>query len=92
MAFMTAPQVGHFSWISEYRNLPNKGAGRSSKVKSDRLGKKLRFSAFQRWFRIENRTTILKTMSILAFYDSIGFLQNRGAPLLGEAPLIGRIR
>ena len=31
-------------------------------------------------------------MSILVIYDSIGFLQARGAPLLGEAPLIGRIR
>ncbi len=71
-----------------YRNLPNKGAGRSSKVKSDRLVKRLRFSAFQRWFRIENRTIIKETMSILAIYDSIGILQTRGAPLLGEAPLL----
>ena len=29
---------------------------------------------------------------ILAIYDSIGFLQTKGAPLLGEAPLIGRLR
>ncbi len=75
-----------------YRNLPNKGAGRFDNVKSDGLGDKLRFSAFQRWFRIENRTIIKETMSILAIYDSIGFLQTKGAPLLGEALLIGRIR
>ncbi len=77
---------------NDYRNLPNKGAGRSSKVKSDILGKRLRSSAFQWWFRIENRTIIKETMPILAIFDSIGFLQTRGAPLLGEAPLIGRIR
>ncbi len=75
-----------------YRNLPNKGAGRSSMVRSDRLREKLRFSAFKRWFRIQNRTIIKETMSILAIYNSIGFLQTRGAPLLGEAPLIGRLR
>ena len=74
-----------------YRNLPNKGAERSDKVKSDGLGEKLRFSAFQRWFQIENLTIINETMSILTICDSIGFLQTRGAPLLGEAPLIGRI-
>ncbi len=56
----------------KYHNLPNKGAGRSSKVGSDSVGKKLRFSAFQRWFRIENRTIIKETVSILAIYDSIG--------------------
>ena len=55
-----------------YRNLPNKGAGRSSKVGSDSVRKKLRFSAFQRWFRIENRTISKETMSILAIYDIIG--------------------
>ncbi len=48
-----------------FRNLPNKGAGRSSKVRSDRLRERLRFSAFQRWFRIENRTIIKETMPIL---------------------------
>ncbi len=74
-----------------YRNLPNKGAGRSDKVKSDGLGEKPRFSAFQRWFRIENRTIIKEIMSILAIYDNFGFLHSRGAPLLGEAPLIGRM-
>ncbi len=30
-------------------------------------------------------------MSILAIYDSTGFLQTKGAPLLGEAPIIGRL-
>ncbi len=75
-----------------YRNLPNKGAGRSNKGSSDRLKRKLRFPAFQRWFRIENRTIIKEAMSILAIYGSIGLLQTKGAPLLGEAPLIGRLR
>ena len=39
----------------------------------------------------ENRTIVKETMSILAIYDNIGFLQTKGAPLLGEAPLIGRL-
>ncbi len=68
-----------------YRKLPNNGAGRSRQVRSDRLREKLRFSAFQRWFRIENWTIIKETMPI-------GFLLTKGAPLLGEAPLIGRLR
>ncbi len=63
-----------------YQNLPNKGAGHSSKVKSDGLGVKLRFSAFQRWFRIENQTIIKENRFTLAIYDSIGFLQTRGRP------------
>ena len=78
-------------WLT-YRNLPNKGALRSSKVRSDRVGRKLRSPAFQRWFRIENWTIIKETMSILAICYSTGFLQTMGAPLLGEAPLIGRLR
>ncbi len=57
-----------------YRNLPNKGTGRYSKLRSDRLRRKLGFSAFQRWFRIENRTMIKENVGILAVYDSIGFL------------------
>ena len=63
-----------------YRNLPNKGAGHSSKVKSDTTEKKTRFPAFQWWFRIENWTIIKEFMSILAICDSIGFLQTRGRP------------
>ncbi len=63
-----------------YRNLPSKGAQRSSMVKSDGLGGKLRFSAFQQWVQIENRTIIKETMSVLAIYDSIRFLQTRGHP------------
>ncbi len=43
------------------------------------------------WFRIENRTIITETMPILAISDSNGFLQTKGAPLLGEAPLTGRL-
>ena len=31
-------------------------------------------------------------MPILPIYNSIGFPQTKGAPLLGEAPLIGRLR
>ncbi len=44
-----------------YRILPNKGAGRSNKTISNSLEGKLTFSAFQRWFRIENRTIIKET-------------------------------
>ncbi len=75
-----------------YRNLLDKGARHSSKVRSDRLRRRLRFSAFQRWFRIENRTTIKETMWILAIYNRIWFLHIKGAPSLGEAPLSGRLR
>ncbi len=53
-----------------YCNLSNKGAGGSSKVKFDRLGKKSRFSASQQWFPIKNWIIIKETMSILAIYDS----------------------
>ena len=69
--------------ILYYCNLPNKGAGRSSKIRSDRLGKKLRVSAFKRWFQIENRINIKETTSILAIYDNIGSLQTRGALIRG---------
>ena len=55
---------------SGYSNLPNKGARRSSKDRSDRLREKLRFSAFKLWFRIENRTIIKETMSIYFGYLS----------------------
>ncbi len=65
-----------------YRNLPNKGAGHSSKLMSDRLTRKLRFSAFQRWFRIENQTIIEESVAILAIYDSIGFLQTKGGTVI----------
>ncbi len=78
--FSTGARHLIFLWIS------------SSKLRSDRLGEKLSFSAFQRWFRIENRTIIRETIPVLVIYDSNGFLQTKGAPLLGEAPLIGRLR
>ena len=78
--------------LKRYRNLPNNGAGRSSKVRSDSSSKKLRFLAFQWWFQIENRTIIKDTMLILAIYDRVGFLQTKGALLLGEAPLTGRLQ
>ena len=83
----TEPQV-----ILEYRILPNKGAGRVSKATSNIMGRKLRFWAFQRWFRIENRTIIKETVYIFETSDRFGFPQTMGAPLLGEASLIGRIR
>ncbi len=60
---------------SVYRNLPNKGAGRSSKVISNNLGTKLTFLAFQRWFRIENRTNIKETMAILVIFGTVVFFQ-----------------
>ena len=40
------------------------------------------FLAFQRWFRIENRTIIKETTSILAIYDGFGFLQTIGGALI----------
>ncbi len=75
-----------------YRILPNKGAGRVSKVTSGIGRRKLRFWAFQWWFWVENRTIIKETVCILDIYDKIGFIQTMGAPLLGWAPLIGRIQ
>ncbi len=40
------------------------------------------FPAFQRWFRIENRTIIKETTSILAICDGFGFLQTIGGALI----------
>ncbi len=65
-----------------YGNLPNEGAGCSSKSISDYTGRNLRFWDFQWLFRVENRTSP---------YSS-DVLQTIGASLLGEAPLIGRIQ
>ncbi len=63
-----------------YRILPNKGAGRFSKVPSDIVVRKLRFWAFQQWFRIENRTIIKETVCVLDIYDRFGFPQTMGDP------------
>ena len=69
-----------------YRILPNKGAGRVSKVTSDIVSKKLSFCAFQRWFRIENRTIIKETVRILVIYDRFAFPQTmEGALIRGGA-------
>ena len=67
-----------------YCILPNKGAGRSSKVKSDTCSveTKLTFQAFKWWFRIENRTIIKEIVLILVSYDSTGFLQTTGGTLI----------
>ncbi len=40
-------------------------------------------SAFQRWFRIENRTIIKKNMAI---FGNLWLSQTMGAPLLGWRP------
>ena len=55
-----------------YRNLPNRGARRYSKFKSDTMDQKLRFWAVQRWFRIENRSIIKEIKPILVPQDNIG--------------------
>ncbi len=83
-----------WKWLVKftYRILPNKGAGHISKVTSDIVERKLRFWAFQHWFRIENWTIIKENVFILDIYDRTAFLQTKGAPLLGRAPLVGRIR
>ncbi len=47
--------------------------------------KKLGFSAFPWWFRIENRTIIKETMSILVIHDTIGYLQTRERLIRGGA-------
>ena len=56
-----------------YRILPNKGTRGVSKAASGILRRKLRFRAFQRRFRIENRTIVKETAHILNIYDRIGF-------------------
>ncbi len=79
--------------IMIYRILPNKGAGRSTKVTSIHIGTNVSLLAFQRWFRIENRTIIKETTVILLIFGNVVFLQTMGgAPLLWGAPLIGRLR
>ena len=50
------------------------------------------FWALQRWFRIENRSIIKEIKPILVPQDKIWSPQLWGALLLGEAPIIGRIR
>ncbi len=40
---------------------------------------------------MENRTIIKEIVVILVGYDKTGFLQTIVGPLLGEAPLIGRL-
>ncbi len=78
---------GNYKWKnvclqSFIHNLPNNGARCSSKVKYDGVGRKLKLSFPTVVFRIENRTIIKETMSILAIYDSIGFLQTIGSTLV----------
>ena len=68
-------KVADSTGFRAYCILPNKGAGRVSKVRSGIGRKKLRFWAFQRWFQIENRTIIKVTACILDIYDKIGFIQ-----------------
>ena len=58
-----------------YCRPPNKGAVLSSKFISDCPDRKLTFWAFQRWFRIDNRTIIKETESILISPNSIDLLQ-----------------
>ncbi len=74
-----------------YRILPNKGAGCCSKVTSGGLDTMLRFEASQRWLRIENRTIINKTVSILLSYNKTGSLQIIGGALIRGGALNGQI-
>ncbi len=53
-----------------YRNLPNRGAGRDSKVNGDMIGQKLRF--WDSEIRIENRSIIKGITAILVPLDNIG--------------------
>ena len=71
----------------DYRILPNKGAGCVSKVLSDIVERKLRLWAFQRWFRIENRTFIKENVFILDISDRTAFLQTIGGALVREGAL-----
>ncbi len=64
---MTYYLISHYA----YRNLPNRGAGRESKTK-------LGFWAFQRWFRIENRSNIKEIKPILVPQQNIGSPKLRG--------------
>ncbi len=86
------------SWCNKllkvaYRNLPNKGIGRSSKVISKNLGTKLTVLAFKRWFPIENRTNIKEIMVIFGDFWHHCLSPNLGGrPYYWRAPLIGRLR
>ena len=77
--------------FTEYRILPNKGAWRSTNVISDSLDTKLKFQAFQRWFRIENRTIINEFVLILVSYDRTWSLQTVGGALIRGGALNGQI-
>ncbi len=68
----------HLSRKNRYLILPNRGTGRISKVTSNIMGRKLGFWAFQRWFRIGNRTIIKETVCIFEIYDRFGFPQTMG--------------
>ena len=70
-----------------YRNMPNKGAGRDSKVQSDYTEQKLRFWAFQWWFRNENRSIIKEIKPILVTVESIVGPETIGATLFVGARL-----
>ena len=59
---------------------------------SDSSVLKLKFQAFQRWFRIENRTIIKKVMAILSIFGSCWLSQTMGGAFIRVAPLLGILR
>ncbi len=52
--------------------MPNICAGRDGIINYDTMEYKLRFWAFQRWFRIENRSIIKENSPILVPHYNIG--------------------
>ena len=74
-----------------YCNMPNKGTGHDSKVKSDVTEEKLSFWAFQRWFWIENRSIIMDSGAILVNVDFIVGPPSKGGAFIRVCAFIRHI-
>ncbi len=78
--------------LGDYLIIPNKGAGALTSLNVIVTGLKLRFWAFQRWFRIENRTIIKGVMETFVIFGTLCFGQTMGGALIRVVPLLGIIR
>ncbi len=74
--------------LFKYRILPNKGAGRVSKVASDIMGIKLSNGGFG----LKIGQLLRKLRVFWTFMKELASSKLWGTPLLGRATLIGRIR
>ena len=74
-----------------YRILPNKGAGSLSKVTFDIVGESWDSELSNGGFGLKIGQLLRKVCVFWTFMIDMAFPQTMGAPLLGKAPLIGRI-